>query len=77
MRRPTLRRSNNGQGSEPNDHPIFDSGTESQSASSKWSRVLRYAAEFKNLDEELDDFIKRRGGLNECASRFARRPAGC
>jgi hypothetical protein len=41
---------------------------------SKWSRVLRYAAEFKNLDEELGDFIKRRGGLNRCAARFARRP---
>jgi hypothetical protein len=40
---------------------------------SKWSRVLRYAAEFKDLDEPLRDFIKRRGGINECASRFARR----
>jgi hypothetical protein len=39
---------------------------------SKWSRVLRYAAEFKNLDEPLGDFIKRRGGINKCASRFAR-----
>ena len=40
---------------------------------SKWSRVLRYAAEYKDLDEPLRDFIKRRGGINECASRFARR----
>jgi hypothetical protein len=40
---------------------------------SKWSRVLRYAAEFKDLDEPLPDFIKRRGGLNECAERYARR----
>ena len=40
---------------------------------SKWSRVLRYAAEFKDLDESLRDFIKRKGGLNECAARFARR----
>jgi hypothetical protein len=40
---------------------------------SKWSRVLRYAAEFKALDEALDHFIKRKGGINECASRFARR----
>ena len=40
---------------------------------SKWSRVLRYAAEFKNLDEELGDFVKRKGGINECASQFARR----
>jgi hypothetical protein len=40
---------------------------------SKWSRVLRYAAEFKDLDEPLPDFIKRRGGINECAARFGRR----
>ena len=40
---------------------------------SKWSRVLRYAAEFKDLDEPLRDFIKRKGGINECAARFARR----
>jgi hypothetical protein len=42
---------------------------------SKWSRVLRYAVEFKALDESLDHFIKRKGGINECASRFARRLA--
>ena len=40
---------------------------------SKWSRVLRYAAEFKDLDEPLPDFIKRKGGINKCAERFARR----
>ena len=40
---------------------------------SKWSRVLRYAAEFKDLDELLADFIKCRGGVNKCAARFARR----
>ena len=40
---------------------------------SKWSRVLRFAAEFKPLDEPLADFIKRKGGINECAARFARR----
>ena len=40
---------------------------------SKWSRVLRYAAEYKDLDEPLRDFIKRRGGINKCASRYARR----
>ena len=42
-------------------------------ARSKWSRVLRYAAEFKDIDEPLGDFIKRKGGLNECATRYARR----
>ena len=40
---------------------------------SKWSRVLRYAAEFKGLSEPLADFIKRKGGINKCAARFARR----
>jgi hypothetical protein len=40
---------------------------------SKWSRVLRYAAEFKAPDEALGDFIVRKGGINACAARFARR----
>jgi hypothetical protein len=40
---------------------------------SKWSRVLRYAAEYKSWDEPLRDFIKRKGGINKCAARFARR----
>jgi hypothetical protein len=40
---------------------------------SKWSRVLRYAAEYKDLDGSLRDFIKRKGGINKCAARFARR----
>ena len=40
---------------------------------SKWSRVLRYAAEFKDHSESLGDFIKRKGGINKCAARFTRR----
>jgi hypothetical protein len=40
---------------------------------SKWSRVLRYAAKFKDLDEPLGAYIKRKGGINKCAARFARR----
>ena len=40
---------------------------------SKWSRVLRYAAEFKDLSEPLGAFIKRKGGINKCAARFTRR----
>jgi hypothetical protein len=39
---------------------------------SKWSRVLRYAAEYKPYSEALDQFIKRKGGINKCAERFAR-----
>ena len=38
---------------------------------SKWSRVLRYAAIQKGLNEPLAAFIKRKGGINECAARFA------
>jgi plasmid stabilization system protein ParE len=40
---------------------------------SKWSRVMRYALEYKSDSESLSEFIKRKGGINECASRFARR----
>jgi|ERR1700720_2961122 hypothetical protein len=40
---------------------------------SKWSRVLRYAAAYKDLDESLRDFIKRKGGINKCATRHTRR----
>ena len=50
------------------DHAKVDERTRS-----KWSRVLRFAAEFKDLDEPLAHFIKREGGLNACAARFARR----
>jgi hypothetical protein len=39
---------------------------------SKWSRVLRYALRYKSHSEPLDQFIKRKGGINACASRFAR-----
>jgi hypothetical protein len=42
-------------------------------ARSKWSRALRYAAEYKDPEEPLDHFIVGRGGLNACAARFARR----
>jgi hypothetical protein len=39
---------------------------------SKWSRALRYALECKSNSEPLDLFIKRKGEINDCASRFAR-----
>jgi hypothetical protein len=42
---------------------------------SKWSRVLRYAALYKPDSERLDQFIKRKGGINACAARFSRLPA--
>jgi hypothetical protein len=40
---------------------------------SKWSRALRYAAERKADRETLQQFMKRKGGVNRCASRYARR----
>jgi hypothetical protein len=39
---------------------------------SKWSRMLRYALAYKSHSEPLDAFIKRKGGINECASRSSR-----
>jgi hypothetical protein len=38
---------------------------------SKWSRALRYALEYKLTSEPLDQFTKRKGGINECAAKFA------
>ena len=37
---------------------------------SKWSRVLRYAAEYKSISEPLAQFVRRKGGINKCAARF-------
>jgi hypothetical protein len=39
---------------------------------SKWSRALRYALKHKSHSEPLDRFIKRKGGINACASRLAK-----
>jgi hypothetical protein len=39
---------------------------------SKWSRVMRYAAIYKPDSEPLDQFVRRKGGINACAARFAR-----
>jgi hypothetical protein len=38
---------------------------------SKWSRVMRYAAVSKPGSERLDQFIRRKGGINACAARFS------
>ena len=40
---------------------------------SKWSRVMRYAAVYKANSEPLEQFVKRKGGINVCADRFSRR----
>ena len=39
---------------------------------SKWSRVLRYSAEYKSHNESLATFVLRKGGINKCAARFTR-----
>ena len=39
---------------------------------SKWSRVMRYAAEYKTNAEPLATFVLRKGGINKCAARFTR-----
>jgi hypothetical protein len=39
---------------------------------SKWSRVMRYVAEYKKVSEPFDQFARRKGGINECAARFTR-----
>ena len=40
---------------------------------SKWSRALRWALEQKISSEPLVRFIKRKGGINRCAAKFAHR----
>jgi hypothetical protein len=49
-----------------------DPGKVDKRTRSKWSRVLRYAMEYKPVSEPLDQFIRRRGGINACATRFTR-----
>jgi hypothetical protein len=39
---------------------------------SKWSRLMRYAAVCKPDSEALDQFVRRKGGINACATRFSR-----
>jgi len=43
---------------------------------SKWSRAMRYAAMYKPDPEPLDQFVKRKGGINACAARPQGAPAG-
>jgi hypothetical protein len=49
-----------------------DPGKVDKRTRSKWSRVLRYAAEYKTNAEPLAAFVQRKGGINACASRFTR-----
>src|SRR6185295_8322582 len=63
----------------PNDEPFAaiilctsDPGKVDKRTRSKWSRVLRYAAEYKTNAEPLAAFVLRKGGINKCAERFTR-----
>jgi hypothetical protein len=49
-----------------------DSAQADKRTRSKWSRVMRYAAAYKPDAERLDQFIRRKGGINACAARFSR-----
>ena len=49
-----------------------------QKSRSKWARALRFVAANKPGDEPIKKFIKRKGGINACASSYAqyvRRPS--
>jgi hypothetical protein len=39
---------------------------------SKWSRVLRYVRMEKDEKEGLAEFVKRKGGINDCNARYGR-----
>jgi len=39
---------------------------------SKWSRALQWALYHKSHSEPLERFMKRKGGINECAARLSR-----
>jgi hypothetical protein len=43
---------------------------------SKWSRLMRYVAAYKPHSDSLDQFVRRKGGINACAARFYRRIGG-
>jgi hypothetical protein len=40
---------------------------------SKWSRALRYAEQFKPDTQDLAEFIKSNGDINECAHKWSNR----
>jgi hypothetical protein len=49
-----------------------DPGKVDKRTRSKWSRVMRYAMEYKSVGEPLAAFVQRKGGINKCAGRFTR-----
>jgi hypothetical protein len=49
-----------------------DSAKVDKRTRSKWSCALWYAVGNKLVSEPLDQFMKRKGGINECAGRLRR-----
>jgi hypothetical protein len=50
-----------------------DSKKVDRKVSSKWSRALRYVQASKTPSEPVVEFMKRKGGINACAARHAKR----
>jgi hypothetical protein len=50
-----------------------DSAKADKRTRSKWSRLMRYAAAYKDDAEPLGQFIRRKGGINECAACYSER----
>jgi hypothetical protein len=49
-----------------------DPATADKRTRSKWSRVLRFVKMQKDETEPLAEFVKRKGGINECNARYGR-----
>ena len=48
-----------------------DAGKLDTKTRSKWSRALRYAERSKPDTQDLAEFIKSKGGINECADQYS------
>jgi hypothetical protein len=46
-------------------------GTIDNKTVSKWARALRFAATVEKSRTSLKQFMKKMGGINDCASRYA------
>jgi hypothetical protein len=49
-----------------------DPGRADRQTRSKWSMVLRYVQMQKDDKEPFAEFVKRKGGINECNARYGR-----
>jgi hypothetical protein len=50
-------------------HCVVPLGRIDSRTRSKWSRALAYAQQHKRSSESLQSFMRRNGGINECASQ--------